>query len=291
MIVSPIKFQKSIHPKDSTFKIVYVDVVHRCNMECANCYLPNRTYPDIPLEDLKNFIDQFSVRTEFRLIGGEPTLHQDLHLLIKHINSGRVNHRVVLVTNGLKLASKKYTKKLVDAGLRSVYVSMNGFDQDSIYEKLDNLKCAKLKMKALTHCLEYKLNISIGFIIVKDVNEHLIPRMYEYFKDTKCIIMFEFRNIGNIGRNMIRDAAADNYTNSQIRDLICREFGIDSSNIIREDPYSVLYRKKPFVVRTNNWKDLPNRFDAATNSLRGRMTEDFNVAPFLEHIADNEGLY
>ena len=37
-------------PENSPFKNIYCDIVHRCNMECANCYLPFRHYPDLPKE-------------------------------------------------------------------------------------------------------------------------------------------------------------------------------------------------------------------------------------------------
>jgi len=29
------------------FETVIVDVTHRCNMACANCYIPNRSIPDL----------------------------------------------------------------------------------------------------------------------------------------------------------------------------------------------------------------------------------------------------
>ncbi len=38
---------KEIKPEDSKYRIVYLDIVHRCNMECANCYLPNRDFADL----------------------------------------------------------------------------------------------------------------------------------------------------------------------------------------------------------------------------------------------------
>jgi len=38
---------RSFPPEQSPYDIVMVDVTHRCNMTCANCYLPNRVLPDI----------------------------------------------------------------------------------------------------------------------------------------------------------------------------------------------------------------------------------------------------
>ena len=33
-------------PEKNTFSNIVVDLTHRCNMECANCYIPNRDIPD-----------------------------------------------------------------------------------------------------------------------------------------------------------------------------------------------------------------------------------------------------
>ena len=40
-------------PEDNTFQDIFVDITHRCNMECKNCYLPTRTPPDMQLEKFK----------------------------------------------------------------------------------------------------------------------------------------------------------------------------------------------------------------------------------------------
>ena len=294
--IIPIKVSNTsiteIYPENSQYKIVYIDIVHRCNMECANCYLPNRDYADVSLEKIKEFVDRFKHKVEFRLIGGEPTLHKDLDKIIQHIKQNSLNHRVLLITNGLKLASKKYLKTLTSAGLKHVYISMNGFNNNDVYEKLDNLRCAKNKMLALKNCLQEKMTLSIGFIIVRHVNEHLILKMKEFFKSYENIVNFEFINIGEVGRNIIKDQKIDNYNFNDIKDLVLRDFGINDNNIIRSDEYSALYKvSRNTFVHIHNWKDLPNGFDEHTNQRRGRMTENFLVAPFLEHIVENEGRY
>lgn len=279
-------------PEDSNYRIVYIDVVHRCNMECANCYLPNRDYADAPLEKIKYFIDRFTHRVEFRLIGGEPTLHEDLNKIIEHITISKLRHRVVLITNGLKLASKKYLASLTSAGLEHVYLSMNGFDDDDIYQQVDNLRCAKTKMMALRNCLDESLSISVGFIIVKNLNEHLIDKMIDYFKNyKKNVVNFEFRNIGQIGRNSVDDLNVENYKFNEIKKLIFEKFNTLNETPLRQDQYSTLYRAKPFFIHLHNWGDLSKGFDSNTNARRGRMTEGFLVAPFLEHIIKNEGQY
>jgi molybdenum cofactor biosynthesis enzyme MoaA len=291
MIEKTVVFHKKVPPNKSNYKIVYIDIAHRCNMECANCYLPNRSYPDVDTARLKEFIDQFTIKTEFRLIGGEPTLHKDLADIIAHISSNPLNHRVGLVTNGLKLASKRYVKQLKLAGLRYAYLSMNGFDNDDVYQTLDNMKCAKLKIKALENCLDQDIFVNIGFIITRGVNESLLKKMHDYFIENKSAVSFEFRNIGDIGRNMLEDNHIENYSLQEIKSLVFENFNMSEKNIITEDAYSVFCKNRNFLIRLNDWQSLPSGFDQKTNELRGRMTEDFYVAPFLDHILENEGFY
>ena len=88
-------------PEDSKFKYVYCDIVHRCNMECANCYLPFRHYPDLDTDKVIDFIRRFKVKTEFRFIGGEPTLHKDLPKIINEAVS--LGHSTTIATNGLSI--------------------------------------------------------------------------------------------------------------------------------------------------------------------------------------------
>ena len=95
--VAPIR---SIPPSENTFETVMVDVTHRCNMACANCYLPDRTVPDMDIARLEDCLAAFPNRTNVRIAGAEPTLRRDLPEIIDMVR--RNGHRAVLLTNGLR---------------------------------------------------------------------------------------------------------------------------------------------------------------------------------------------
>ena len=57
-----------------------------------------------------DFIKRFKVKTEFRLIGGEPTLHKDLPKIIKEATA--LGHRTAIATNGLRISHYDYLKEL-----------------------------------------------------------------------------------------------------------------------------------------------------------------------------------
>ena len=280
-------------PEDSNFKIVYVDLVHGCNMECANCYLPNRDYPNMDTDKILSTISRFPKRTEFRFIGGEPTLHKDLPYIIESVHGMPLRHRVALVTNGLRLASRRYTENLKRAGLKTAYLSMTGFDDDEVYKLTDNLACAKQKMRALNNCVENKIRLALGCIVIKGLNEHVIGNMKDYLDKLGIRASLEFRNVGQIGRYMVGNDSSENYTFGELLGVVCDTFGADKEtlNVIESDGYSFYFRHGRYRIGVTDWSGVRIGFPEETNSIRGRITENFKVAPFLEHVAANENGY
>ena len=151
-------------PEDTTFPDIMVDITHRCNMECNNCYIPTRTPPDMELAKFKKFIKRFPNRRMFRIVGAEPTLHKHCIDFIKTVLEE--GHLCLLITNGLRLSSPSFVKKLQATGLKQIYMSMNGVDRDDWYETIDDLACAEKKLKAFKN-IANKFNLDIGTIIVK----------------------------------------------------------------------------------------------------------------------------
>ena len=49
---------KIYEPEDNPFDLLLADITHRCNMECANCYIPNRHIPDMDVEKLYEFLER-----------------------------------------------------------------------------------------------------------------------------------------------------------------------------------------------------------------------------------------
>tara|TARA_B100000378_G_scaffold230827_1_gene195867 strand:+ start:21 stop:860 length:840 start_codon:yes stop_codon:yes gene_type:complete len=274
-------------PENNPFKNVYCDIVHRCNMECANCYLPNRDLPDIPKILLIDFFQRVKKPTEFRFIGGEPTLHKDLPELIEVATN--LGHRTTIATNGLRTSSLDYLTKLKNAGLKTVYLSMTGWDNDEIYKITDNMKCAKKKMNTLYNALKLRLRISVGTIIIKGMNEEVIDKIKDSMNtlDYKAGTSFEFRNVGQVGRYMI--GKDENYSFDELKKLITSKF--NQGAILENNQYSFSYKYNKYRINITNWEGVDGGFDDNTNSVRGRLTPDFKISPFLEHIKENEGGY
>lgn len=280
-----------LEPENNTFEAIMVDVTHRCNMNCFNCYLPNRSVPDLDTKKLIDVISRLPSKTFIRLIGGEPTLRDDLPALISEIK--KMGHRVSVTTNGLRLADKNYLETLKAAGLRLVLLSMNGADDDLYYQKVDNMKCASRKVQALKNCIDIGMIFNTGTIISKGVNEPVIKKQVNLFSDLKFKVspVLRFRTVGLIGRNQGEESV---YSSDEFFNLICEQLGIDHS-YIEENKVTTLnntsglsFRYKNVIIRLVDWTVNESGVPDAGNKKRGRLTKDWKIAPFFEDIKLNE---
>jgi molybdenum cofactor biosynthesis enzyme MoaA len=279
-----------VPPEKSSFYTIGVDVTHRCNMECANCYSPIRNLPDVSMKDLFHFFERLGRKTELRLTGGEPTLRKDLPEIIRKINE--LGHRSAIMTNGLKLADKDYAATLKQAGLKFVCISMNGADDDDLYLKMDNKKCAEQKVQALKNCSELGFFTNINCIMAKGVNPEAPSRLYKLLKEINIHSVLRFRNIGKLGRYL----SLENYTFDEMVESICAAFGKNPSEVKRynlvngyEEEHNILFPVDAGKTRTTSWvkitdwRPTENSCPDPNSIRRGRMTKNFNVAPFFEH--------
>ena len=293
----------SVPPHLSRFETIVVDLTHRCNMACHNCYLPNRDIPDMDVDRLEACLAALPQRTNIRLAGAEPTLRRDLPAIIDMVR--RTGHRPVLLTNGLRLSRQRYVDALREAGLRHVYISMNGADNDDWYQAIDNLRCADRKVAALRACVNARMILNTGTILYRGVNEGAVARLTKLLDEMAPVhALMRFKNIGALGRY---DAAAEsrNLRLSDIERLVADVIGVPPAQL------SPMRRIKQFTednsrlfpavegtrpgrglwFKLTNWQSNDNGQVDAGSFRRGRITQTFQVAPFFEHVKENEGAY
>ncbi len=292
---------KITEPENNTYQIVSVDLTHRCNMECANCYLPNRTYPDLKLSDFILFVNKLSKKkkVEVRFLGGEATLHPQLHeFAIETIKAG---HKPSFVTNGLKLADRAYAEKLYDSGLRRVCISMNGVGDDDIYLKMDGSRCASKKLAAFKNCGELGYFVSVNVILQKGTNDLVPKKIVELFQEHKLGGLIRFKNVGQLGRHTLN--FDENYKFKELLELVGKQLDIPVDYMERFRSYAgeeqehivffpmnekSRYSRKSLWIKVTDWSPSIGSVPDPNSKNRGRMTQDFKLAPFSEHIKANE---
>jgi radical SAM protein with 4Fe4S-binding SPASM domain len=113
-------------------------VTYQCNNACAHCYNARpRNFKELSTEEWYTILDKLWEIGIPHIVftGGEPTLREDLPLLIKHAeNNGQITG---LNTNGRKLSNAAYLKELIDAGLDHVQITF----ESHIPEIHDHMVC------------------------------------------------------------------------------------------------------------------------------------------------------
>jgi radical SAM protein with 4Fe4S-binding SPASM domain len=111
-----------------------IAVTYRCNNKCQFCYAysPYRESGEMTTEEVKTVMDIIvddAHVPSLSFTGGEPTLREDIFELIAY---GREKGlRVNLITNGRRCADPEFVQRLVEAGLNSSQVSIEGPDAET----------------------------------------------------------------------------------------------------------------------------------------------------------------
>lgn len=278
--VTSVPVDRSFLPEESPYECVMVDVTHRCNMTCANCYLPNRVIPDMDARWLSSILARLPKGTFIRLTGGEATLRKDLPDIIREVRTH--GHHPVLLTNGLKLADRAYVRELKRAGLQVTYLSFSGGFDDDLYEAIDEMRCAERKRMAFENLRAEHMFTSLGVILIRGLNEGELRNIWRAVQRSRNVRELHLRSVGAMGRYM----STDPFTAEEMFALFCRAAEIAPESIaVRERSASAdeLFLGRVHVQMTE--------WPALGSSVRGRLTPEGLIAPFMEHVIANDGGY
>lgn len=264
--------------EENPFSTLVVDVTHRCNMACHNCYIPNRYIPDMDANWLYDVLARLPRRTHVRLMGAEATVRDDLMQMIRTVRA--LGHHPSVLTNGLKLARPDYVSGLKAAGLRVVYLSMNGGTRDEYYQAIDGQSCADKKMRALENlCLE-NMYVSIGMIVVRDVNDEHIGDFYRFLSAHRQIRELHLRSVGRFGTYLDTEP----YTVNDLLDLLRTQTGVTADETDIGGERHVDLSAGRMRIQVTPWPEL-------NSGTRGRLTPEGFIEPAFEHILANENGY
>jgi hypothetical protein len=183
-------FDCGVCPQHKTPTILgIIDVTNRCNMACPVCfaYVGATNYVYEPSYDqIVGMIKVLRANSPWacnalQFSGGEPTLRNDLPDLIREATKAGISH-VEVNTNGIRIAEDvDYFKKLLDAGLSTLYLQFDGL-REEIYRKTRAREgMIPIKMKVLENARKLGLN-SIVLVVTyaKGVNDKDIGEIIDF---------------------------------------------------------------------------------------------------------------
>ncbi len=146
-----------------------VAITARCNLRCIGCrygrdFMPNQHLPSNVVLDLLTDAAACGFVT-VRLYGGEPLMHRDLPLFIRH--ALQVGIRPVVTTNGILLERRIH--ELYDAGLRLISIGYYGSDQtyDDYVQRPGSFAQLERSVAAVRAAYGSQIALKINYLLAK----------------------------------------------------------------------------------------------------------------------------
>ncbi len=214
---------------EENIKNILLYVTNSCNSQCKICCresVRGDSSCDMTKEKVKEILNKIGKNKRITLIGGEPTVRDDIFEIIGMIR--KQGHRPEIFTNGLRLCDVKYVKRLKEAGLERVYFSFNGF-RKGIYERMrGDGGQLQTKTVALRNLEVMNIGTVLSSTIAKGINEDQIEPIIEFALDSirnshgfiEGVYFFGFTDYG-------RNELGDGYTVSgdELLEMLQRETG------------------------------------------------------------------
>ncbi|WP_026209647.1 GTP 3',8-cyclase MoaA [Cytophaga aurantiaca] len=188
------------------FKTLRVSLTSLCNMACVYCVTPGVVQTENKqtvlttaeyLSIIKKIHEQVGLKT-IRLTGGEPLLFNEISTLIKGIVELGITD-IKLTTNGLRLSAM--LDDLVDAGLRSVNISLDALDP-TVFRSITKVHNIRLVLDAIENAIAKGLEVKINTVVLRGVNDHQIIPLFEYASSRNISIRFlELMKMGYLHYN------------------------------------------------------------------------------------------
>lgn len=154
-------------------------------MNCPYCSveMEDPFFEEMSLEEYRALLPTYK-KAKHTLTGGEPTLHPNFFQFVEEAVQNRVT--VQLATNGVLLADPDYCKRLQDAGIDEVRLSIDSFDCEQA-ARLGLDKFVEAKIAALHNLEDLNFPTSLSPTIFKGINEDQLVACCEYAKDKPFI--------------------------------------------------------------------------------------------------------
>lgn len=181
---------------------VLLEITSRCNLHCAFCFADKKSSPDASIETVKRWLTDLVQpgETLVQLSGGEPTLRDDLPDIIAAAKEAGCAY-VQLNTNGIRFAQDSaYAMDLKQAGLSFVFLQFDGMD-DKVYLALRGRELLDIKQKAIEHCAQANLGVTLVPMLVPSVNMDQLGAMLRYAVSWSPVVRgIHFQPVTYMGR-------------------------------------------------------------------------------------------
>lgn len=186
-----------------------VSVTDRCDLRCSYCMNDETRFVErkelLTLEELLRLCDIFIGLgvAKLRVTGGEPLVRRNVEWLFDRLGErlGRGLDEVTLTTNATQLA--EFAPRLAKAGVKRVNVSLDTLDA-TVFRTITRHGDLSKVVQGIESARGCGLKVKLNCVLMKDVNEHEIPRLMVWGHKLGCdLVLIETMPMG--------DARSDRY--------------------------------------------------------------------------------
>jgi MoaA/NifB/PqqE/SkfB family radical SAM enzyme len=208
----------------ATTDSIYAYVSSRCNLHCKICYEGYGNEREAGPEEIAQLRDTYP-RCKVALMGKEPTCREDLTALLDAAGT-----RTCLLTNGVKLRSLAYVRQLKAHGLRNVFFSFNGLN-DEVYQRMNGASLLRAKLDALNTLEREHIDTVLSATIARHINtDQILPLVEFCFPRRSFIYELRIRSLAPVGRHL----NAEQLCMSELIDLVASSLHVDKADILKE---------------------------------------------------------
>jgi len=196
------------HKQHSCFGLIEVNT--RCNLDCPICFADSGHQADgyeLTTQDVARMLDVFIAAEGdpevLQFSGGEPTIHRDIIEFVEMAQARGIG-TVMINTNGIRIAKDRRFLSELERLKPHIYLQFDGFElQTHLAIRGKDLRA--IKQRALDHCAEAGLKVTLVAAIQEDVNEHELGAIVRHGVAHPAVTSIVFQPVTHAGRHTVFD--------------------------------------------------------------------------------------
>ncbi|MBL7962752.1 MAG: GTP 3',8-cyclase MoaA [Flavobacteriales bacterium] len=169
-----------------------ISIVDKCDLRCTYCMPEDQHF--LRREELMTreeiatiaqlFVERYGI-TKIRLTGGEPLVRPDAVDIVRDLAALPV--KLGLTTNALTL--HKHLDGLIDAGLKSINISLDTFDAER-FKRITRRDGFDTVWNNIQQALTRGLRVKVNMVVMRGVNDDELLRFVELTRDHPVHVRF-----------------------------------------------------------------------------------------------------
>ncbi len=167
-----------------------VSVTKRCNLNCSYCGASCEKDEELSKDEILKLVRTFAKlgTDKVRLTGGEPLVRSDICEIAKGIAKTEGIKKLAITTNGVLLS--KYVKKLKEAGVNAVNISLDTTDKEQ-YKKITGFDLLDKVYEGIDEAERVGLSpIRLNAVLIRGQNDNQAEKLISIAKERKIDVRF-----------------------------------------------------------------------------------------------------